>query len=304
MLIDDVCAALAERGAVGAGSKSEIGIDLPDAFRKMTDLEWLETLLRTTNNPVIDGFRFPGYPSSDVQRVFVGSAGEAAVREAFNFYVLVKGYSAALGVPLALGQRFLEFGVGWGRFPRIFWKDIVATNLYGCDIDPDAIAICRATGVPGQFDRLYPHGKLPYPDNFFSGGIAYSVFTHLSEPAHLHWMSELRRVMRSGAVFCVTLEPRRFTDFIETIPDTPASDWHAGLRKFAMHAADLRARFDAGQFVYLPTSGGKHLPASDYGDAIVPLTFIEREWGEAFALRAYIDDPSRYWQALAVMQRI
>ena len=47
-----------------------------------------------------------------------------------------------------------------------------------------------------------------------------------------------------------------------------------------------------------------HRHASEYGDAIVPPDFIEREWGHAFALRAYIDEPSRYWQAVAVMQRI
>ena len=153
------------------------------------------------------------------------------------------------------------------------------------------------------FDRLYPRGKLPYPDEYFGGGIAYSVFTHLSEEAHLHWMRELARVLRPGAVFCMTLEPRRFAEFIEQIPDNPVSGWHAGLRTYAAQAGSFRAQFDAGQFSYLPTGGGRHRQASEYGDAIVPPSFIEREWGGAFALRAYIDEPSRYWQAVAVMQR-
>jgi SAM-dependent methyltransferase len=193
--------------------------------------------------------------------------------------------------------------VGWGRFPRIFWKDIKASNLYGCDVDPDALALCRKTGVPGTFDRLYPRGKLPYPDGHFGGGIAYSVFTHLSEDAHTHWMLEIARVMRPGAVFCLTLEPRRFAEFIEQLPQKPLTDWHTGLKRFAGEGNRLRAEFDAGQLAYLPTGGGMHRQASEYGDAIVPPAFMEREWGHAFALRAYIDEPSRYWQAVAVMQR-
>ena len=155
---------------------------------------------------------------------------EMAIREAFNFYLVSDGYSRALGMPLTLDRNFLDFGVGWGRFPRIFWKDVRASNLYGCDVDPDALALCRKTGVPGTFDRLYPRGRLPYLDRHFDGGIAYSVFTHLSEDAHTHWMCELARVMRPGAVFCMTLEPRRFAEFIEQIPDKPLTDWHIGLR--------------------------------------------------------------------------
>ncbi len=278
--------------------------DLPNEFRAMSDDEWLETLLQTTKHVMVKNFCFPGLPDPEVQAAFVGTASEATIQEAFNFYIVAKGYSKALGMPLALNRHFLDFGVGWGRFSRIFWKDVCSSSLFGCDVDPDALAICKATGVPGTFDRLYPRGRLPYPDEFFSGGIAYSVFTHLSEDAHLHWMNELARVLRPGAVFCMTLEPRRFADFIEFLPDNPISPWHAGLRKFADQAPSYRAQFDAGEFTYLPTGGGVYRQASEYGDAIVPPSFIEREWGAAFALRSYLDEPSRYWQAIAIMQRI
>jgi SAM-dependent methyltransferase len=278
--------------------------DLPESFRSMSDDAWLETLLATTTKPIVNGFCFPRFPDPSIQVAFVGTESEMAIREAFNFYLVSDGYSRALGMPLTLDRNFLDFGVGWGRFPRIFWKDVRASNLYGCDVDPDALALCRKTGVPGTFDRLYPRGRLPYPDRHFDGGIAYSVFTHLSEDAHTHWMCELARVMRPGAVFCMTLEPRRFAEFIEQIPDKPLTDWHIGLKRFAGEGNRLRAEFDAGQLAYLPTGGGMHRQASEYGDAIVPPDFIEREWGHAFALRAYIDDPSRYWQAVAVMQRI
>jgi SAM-dependent methyltransferase len=242
-------------------------------------------------------------PDPAVQAQFVGSSCEAAIREAFKFYLLTKGYAVALGAPIGMEIKFLDFGVGWGRFLRLFWKDIPGGNLYGCDVDPDILAACRVTGVPGSFDRLYPRGRLPYPDDWHGGGIAYSVFTHLAEEAHLHWMKELARVLRPGAVFCMTLEPRRFIDFLEKIPDNPASAWHVEMRRYAGQADELRRQFDHNRFIYLPTGGGAHRQKTDYGEAIIPLSFIEREWADHFAVRAYIDDPTQYWQAVAVMQR-
>jgi hypothetical protein len=102
----------------------------------------------------------------------------------------------------------------------------------------------------------------------------------------------------------MTLEPRRFVDFIEQIPDNPTSPWHMGLRRFAGGVESYRDQFDAGDFVYIPTGGGIHRQVSEYGDAIAPPAYIQRQWGEKFALRAYIDNPSQYWQAVAIMQRI
>jgi hypothetical protein len=92
------------------------------------------------------------------------------LREAFSFYCLVKGYAAALGMPIGEDRRFLDFGMGWGRFLRFLWKDVSVSNLYGCDVDPDIIQTARDLGGPGNLDRLYAYGKLPYPDGFLQGG--------------------------------------------------------------------------------------------------------------------------------------
>jgi hypothetical protein len=279
-------------------------MDLPDIFRNLPDDGWLDVLLQTTVQPEVQGFHFPRYPDTRVQETFVGSSSGQAIQEAFSFYLITKGYAAALGAPISADSRFLDFGVGWGRFPRIFWKDIPALNLFGCDVDPDILAICSATGVPGSYDRIYQHGRLPYPDGFFSSGIAYSVFTHLSLEAHLHWMEELARVLCPGAIFCMTLEPRHFIDFLEEIPPNPPSNWLAALKKYACEAPAFRRQYDDGDFVYLPTGGGIYRQAADYGDAIVPPSFIEREWAHKFALRAYIDNASQCPEAIAIVQRL
>jgi Methyltransferase domain len=278
--------------------------ELPERFRLLDDQQWLELLIRSIGESEIDGVRFPGFPDQAVQSGFVGSANEPALREAFNFYVLVKGYAAALGMPVGRDRRFLDFGMGWGRFLRFFWRDTAVSNLYGCDVDPDIIQIARDLGVPGNFDRLYDFGKLPYSDGFLQGGMAYSVFTHLPERVHRHWLLELARVMQPGAVFTFTVEPRRFIDFIESIPNDANSDWLRGLRAYADRADEYRTSYDRGQLVYISTGGGEFRGAEVYGDAVVPQAYLVANWAPYFAVRAYIDDVNRFTQAVAVVQRV
>jgi SAM-dependent methyltransferase len=299
LLVDDAYIAVATGNHLPATAASR---DLPESFRSMSDDAWLETLLRSTSEPTIDGFRFPGYPDRGLQATSVESYREAAMREAFNFYVLAKAYARALAMPLTLDSRFLDFGVGWGRFLRVFWKDVRATNLYGCDVDPNAITTCRTIGVPGEFDRLCPQGRLPYPDGFFRGGIACSAFIHLSQPAHLHWMRELGRVLHPGAVFCMALRSRPH-DYSRELPDRPESARDMGVDEHSAQIDALQEPRDHDGFLYLQKEQNPRRPPDDDGEAIVPLSFVEREWAGKFAVRAYVDRPSQYGEAIVILQR-
>jgi hypothetical protein len=277
---------------------------LPERIRSLDDQQWLGLLIRSIEQREIDGVSFPGFPDQAVQRNFVGSANEPTLREAFSFYCLVKNYARSLGMPIGEDRGFLDFGMGWGRFLRFFWKDVTVSNLHGCDVDADILQTARNLGVPGNLDRLYAYGKLPYADGSLQGGMAYSVFTHLPEHVHRHWMLELARVMQRGSVFCFTVEPRRFVDFIESVPDEASSGWQWALHGYAARANEFRTSYDRGEFVYIPTGGGNFRGADVYGDAIVPVSYLKANWAPYFAVRDYIDDPNRFWQAVAVVQRI
>lgn len=165
------------------------------------------------------------------------------------------------------------------------------------------LQVCLQTAVPGNLAHITPGGSLPYPDGHFDAIMAYSVFTHLPESEHRVWLQEFKRVIRSGAVVALTLEPRRFLDFIASIPARTESSWHRALLRFAPQIPELRARFDAGDLAYMPTGGGDELHESHYGDAVVPLRFIENNWGPEFKVCDYIDDPDRFWQAVLIVQR-
>lgn len=274
---------------------------LPNHIRKLNDDAWLELLIQSVSTPILYDVEFPGFPPPEMQIRFVGASYEETLREAFSFYTFVKRSAAYRDLPLHSETRFLDFGCGWGRFLRFFWKDIDEENLYGCDVNAEILEVCRRTRVPGKLSLITPEGNMPFPERYFDLMIAYSVFTHLPERIHLHWMRELARVAKPGCLFFLTLEPRRFIEFIGTIEPNDQSEWHRLLSQFSNQTASLYEQFDAGEFVYLPTYGeeiGRH-----FGDAIVPLSFIEREWSPFFSLKEYIDDPSRFWQAVVILQK-
>lgn len=66
-------------------------------YRDLSDQEWTELLVRSIREENIDGIQFPSFPDVRIQAQFVGSSNEDALREASQFYTLVKGYASALG---------------------------------------------------------------------------------------------------------------------------------------------------------------------------------------------------------------
>lgn len=277
-----------------------MSLSLPDKARKLTDAQWLDLLIKSIKSRRVNGMEFPGFPPEQIQTSYVGSANEKTLREAFEFYKFMKESAGKLGHPISRKSKFLDFGCGWGRYLRFFWKDVEAENLFGCDIDASIIDICHETNVPGQIDLISPRGKLPYSDNYFDFIMAYSVFTHLPEDIHVHWVHELARVAKPGCVFCLTLEPRRFIDFIKNIPEDTDVDWYRLLSAHKPHLQEYYQRFDSGNLVFMPSNKGVE---DTYGDAVVPLSFIKSKWSPFFDISEYLDDAGKFWQAVLVSQR-
>lgn len=275
-----------------------------EKFKTYSDSDWLELMKQSVTNNIIDGFQFPTFPGNDVQERFVGSSFEEALTEASEFYVFLKNAAAQQGKDISGQSRILDFGCGWGRFIRFFMKEVASENIFGSDVMPLAINICKQNALPGHFDVLEKDGTLPYPDKFFDVLMAYSVFTHLPEDVHLHWMRELARVSKLGAVFCLTLEPRFFIDRILHANEETGNIFLQGLAKYIANVGELYDKFDRGEISYLTTGGGDNLTKDVYGDVIVPLSFIKANWTEYFDVVSYQDFPDKIWnQARLVVRR-
>jgi SAM-dependent methyltransferase len=273
-------------------------------FKDLTDESWLGLLIRSVKEPVIDSVEMPRFPHGSLQRRIGGSADDHTLREIYQFYIHMKHWATVLGREPHWGSRLLDFGCGWGRCTRFFWKEISSEGIFGVDVNGDLIANCDALGNPGSFYQINPRGTLPFKDQSFDLIIAYSVFTHLPEDVADHWMRELARIARPGCVFGLTIEPRRFLDFISNIhPDTSHS-WHLGLSRFKSFIPELIEKYDRGQFCFIPTGGeDKDLDVSIYGEAIIPLSYFSRNWGNLFEVRGFIDNEDIFWQSLIVLRR-
>jgi SAM-dependent methyltransferase len=273
-------------------------------FRQLSDNEWLGLLIQSVKEEMVQGLLFPRFPQNSVQTQFVGSSGEPALQEAYQFYNFLKMEAAKVGVSINKNSTILDFGTGWGRFLRFFWKDVSEKGLNGVDIDPVMIELCRTLGIPGNLQTIQPLGLLPYEDSSIDVILAYSVFTHLPENVHRNWMQEFKRVVQPGGLVAMTIEPRRFLEFVVGLKNkTDENPWYAGLRRFSDYANVMLAAYDSGQLVYLPTGGGDFRDATVYGDAVCPISFLQKNWEPEFTIRAHIDDANKFWQAVVVLQR-
>jgi hypothetical protein len=53
---------------------------------------------------------------------------------------------------------------------------------------------------------------MPFEKHTFDAVYGISIFTHLSEPLHYRWFSELVRITRQGGVLMLTLQGNAFTE--------------------------------------------------------------------------------------------
>lgn len=252
--------------------------------------------MRSIEEPETEGVRFASFPSPELQKQIIGSSGATALKEAWRFYVKVKAAARANDIEPAKAT-ILDFGAGWGRMLRFFAREAGSDRLFGVDTNIRLVDLCRTTGVPGAVCRIAPGGLLPYRDGLFDIIYAYSVFTHLPEHVHLRAMNELARCLRPGGILVATLQPRRFLDYCRNA-DPSTHVWHALLREGVERMPDAEARFDRGDFIALPSSG------EDYGDVLVPLSYIERVWSTHFSVVEYLDDAKAFQQAVLTARRL
>ena len=187
--------------------------------RLKRDSVWLTTLLDS-----IDGrarVPMPSFPPADVQSSVVGSYGETAIREAWTFYTFMGRQRQKYGLILGADTNVLDFGCGWGRYARMFLRDVPPENIWCADTNHNAITICRETGVPGRMVALDGMPPSTLPAAHFDTAFAYSVFSHLSPIAHSAWSAEFSRVMKPGGLVFITLHARWFLDMCQELRDNP-----------------------------------------------------------------------------------
>ncbi|TVQ85314.1 MAG: class I SAM-dependent methyltransferase [Chromatiaceae bacterium] len=265
--------------------------------------QWIERISQAMLRPQSLGpFPLPGAPAEQVQATFVGSSGEAAIAEAGRFYKYVLAANDRFrGRAIA---QFLDFGCGWGRYTRLFLRDVPQNGLYGADPNPYAIRTCREHIPYACFALTSTRPPLPFRDQYFDVVIAYSVFSHLSEINAATWIYELSRVLKPGGLLIGTTHAVWLLDLVSKLQDGSeplSSRWHERLAASWPDVADARAQYERGEFVFPIT--GEYEDLDGYGDAIVPEKYVREVWGKYLEVVEYVSDLQVLPQAAFVMRK-
>jgi SAM-dependent methyltransferase len=121
---------------------------------------------------------------------------------------------AASNVRLDQVGNILEFGCGDGRMIRCLEPLADKREVWGTDIEASRIVWCKQNLSPKiRFITTTTIPHLPFEDRFFDFIFAGSVFSHIDDLANT-WFAELRRLLRPGGTFFVTLHLRNDIDLL------------------------------------------------------------------------------------------
>ena len=159
-------------------------------------------------------------------------------------------------------QDILDWGCGPGRVLSHIAASNPELNLYGCDIDAEAIAWCTEH-LPGNFavSPLYP--PLSYEDSSFDAILAVSVMTHLPRRKQGQWLRDLFRILRPGGVFVASV--------------------HGQVAALSFGVTDLKNIQDH----YLNIGLAGVAPDGYYRDVIQTETYTRMAWAHDFEIVAY-----------------
>jgi SAM-dependent methyltransferase len=210
----------------------------------------------------------PAVPDPALQELWNGASGVRLASQGAAFYAkLLARYERVSTCPL-VQARVLDFGCGWGRLTRFLARDVASGNLYGCDPVESILDVCRRTRVPATLARSdFAPAQLPF-DATFDLAFAFSVFTHLSEAAHLRCLEALHTAMRPGAVLVVTVRPAAYLELMQLVPD---------------------ARLEGAAYVFVPHPAEASHPQyaggeMTYGETVVTLPYVRERWSPLFEL--------------------
>ena len=189
--------------------------------------------------------------------------------------------------------RALEFGCGCGRM-LLHTKEIgEKIELYGVDIDAEAIAWAQGhiPWVKCSVNNGLP--PLDFPDGHFDLIFNQSVFTHLDENYQDAWLAELVRVTKPGGVLVLSVSGEHpFSELIKAQRDGGADP------------TKLLETYRSKGIVFIEDDSWVGGPFPDfYHSAFHAPWYVFKHWGRYFDIKAYVTRGSLDFQDYLLLRR-
>lgn len=283
----------AEKRALSLLDAAAPDASLRDIFKGCDDETWLWALTEGRARDARLTDRLPELPPEDFQKRFTGRSGKLAFDQA------IKGINGFLTQARALGLntdapdlRVMDMGCGWGRLTQTLLRDFEPAQLTGADVMQEAVDHCERLAVPAELVHIPHFPPTQLAPESFDLIIAFSVFSHLAESAHLAWRDEIARLLRPGGVFVGTTRPRSFMVYAAHLREgsAPVPDHARGGAIAFMDSDNWLDRFDSGEFCFDSPHANANWPTAYYGEAAVPRAYVERAWSERFGAVRFQND--------------
>ena len=150
----------------------------------------------------VNALDLPKLPPQDIQKIPSNTSGVQAMEQGAAFYRILDSQ-----VDLEKDTKVLDYGCGWGRMSRFLLRTVYEENIFGVDVEERTVSAAQVAMPKATFKCMSPGDTLPFDDQSIDIAFSNSVFSHLSESAHRHYMSEIARCLKpSGKLLASFLE--------------------------------------------------------------------------------------------------
>lgn len=212
------------------------------------------------------------------------------------------------GSGLASLERIVDFGSGWGRISRMLLGRQEAQRIYALDVDRDMTALVNVT-LPGiNAVTIDPEPPTVLADSSIGGAVAFSVFSHLSGPAHEAWAGEMGRIIAPGGFAAITVLDDAFFGQVararDEVTSGNADPFTTAIAETFPDLPRVRAGYERGEIQY--AAGGEYgaRSADSHGWAVAPTGYVERVWRRSgFRVVEWVPSGVLFEQALVFLVR-
>jgi len=243
--------------------------DIPHLFKEIPLEVFGELSLQQQDKyPNIKRF-FPLMPSEEIQVNWTGSHGRTLLKQSIAFVKTVVEYcKSEFGTEDLSKLYLLDYGCGWGRLIRLFYKYIPTTQIYAVDAWEFPLKICHDCNVKANFAKIDDTCKeIPFNVKF-DVVIAFSVFTHLSKRAGEAALNAIRRSIKDDGIFVLTVRPADYWKVHATL-------WNPQIR-----VGDLIRQHEENGFVFIPHNREPIDGDITFGDTTISIDYIKDNWTE------------------------